>query len=140
MRLLLDTNVISELMARRPDPRVVTWIDSQDPMTVYLSVVTIGELRKGIEKLPPSPRRDTLHVWLVNDLLQRFTGRILVLDIDVMLAWGELTGRLERTGRPLPAVDALIAALALHHRCHLVTRNSADFAGTGVSLLDPWLA
>ena len=139
MKYLLDTNVVSELVARRPDPRVIQWIDSLDPNSVYLSVITIGELRKGVEKLPPSPRREALHVWLATDLLARFSGRILVLDVEAMLAWGALTGRLERVGRPLPAIDSLIAALALHHGCQLATRNEADFKDTGVATVNPWL-
>ena len=98
MRYLLDTNVISELVATRPNPRVVQWIDSLDPQSVYLSVVTIGELRKGVEKLPASRRKEQLHDWLNDDLLLRFSGRILVLDVDVTLTWGTLTGKLERTG------------------------------------------
>jgi predicted nucleic acid-binding protein len=138
MKYLLDTNVISELVAKSPHPRVVQWVDSLDPNSVYLSALTIGELRKGIEKLPDSSRRDTLRNWLHDELLVRFSGRILALDVGVMLTWGELTGRLERVGRPLPAMDLLIAALALHHKCSLVTRNEADFLETGVAILNPW--
>src|SRR3712207_5993490 len=109
MKYLLDTNVVSELIARRSDPRVVQWIDSLDQSSTYLSVITIGEIRKGVEKLPPSPLQEALQLWLKTDLLARFSGRILVLDVDAMLAWGALTGRLERVGRPLPAIDSLIA-------------------------------
>ena len=138
MRYLLDTNVISELIARRPNWQVVQWVDTLDADSVYLSVITIGELRKGIEKLTDSPRKDTLRAWLTDDLLVRFEGRVLPVDVDVMLAWGELTGRLERTGRPLPAIDSLIAAIAIHHGCSLVTRNEDDFKDTGVTALNPW--
>jgi tRNA(fMet)-specific endonuclease VapC len=138
MKYLLDTNVISELVAKRPDLGVVEWVDSLDPDTVFLSVITIGELRKRIEKLPDSPRRDTLRAWLVDDLLIRFSGHILSLDVEVMLTWGELTGRLDRAGRPLPAIDTLIAALALHHGCILATRNESDFQDIGVVIVNPW--
>ena len=138
MNYLLDTNVISELVARKPNPRVLEWIDSCDPNHIFISVITIGELRKGIEKLPASARKDALAEWLANDLVLRFSGRILTLDLDVMLAWGQLTGEFERAGRPLPAIDSLIAALALHHGITLVTRNVADFAHSGVVLLNPW--
>src|SRR5581483_8897683 len=127
MNYLLDTNVISELVAKHPNPRVLNWIDTLDPNHIFLSVITIGELRKGIEKLPASVRKDTLSDWLTTDLVLRFSGRILPLDIDVMLTWGQLTGQLERIGRALPAIDSLIAALALHHGYTLVTRNEADF-------------
>jgi tRNA(fMet)-specific endonuclease VapC len=138
MKYLLDTNVISELVAKQPDQRVIDWIDSLDPSSVYLSVITIGELRKGIERLPLSRRKDTLYAWLSDDLPVRFNGRILVVDIDVMLVWGELTGRLERVGKPLPAIDSLIAATALHHGCYLATRNENDFKETGVTIVNPW--
>src|SRR5215203_3635562 len=123
MRYLLDTNVISELVARQPNQHVIRWIDAQDVNSVYLSVITIGELRKGVEKLADSARKDQLGAWLIDDLLLRFDGHILSIDVGVMMVWGELTGRLERIGRPLPAIDSLIAALALHNNCTLVTRN-----------------
>jgi predicted nucleic acid-binding protein len=138
MKYLLDTNVIPELVARQPDPRVVQWLDSLDPNSIYLSVITIGELRKGIEKLPDSQRKETLSDWLSNDLLVRFSGRVLMLDVEVMLTWGALMGQLERQGRPLPAMDSLIAALARHHHCSLVTRNEGDFAATGITIVNPW--
>jgi toxin FitB len=138
MNYLLDTNVISELVAKQPNTRVLNWIDTLDANHVFLSVITIGELRKGIEKLPVSARKDTLSDWLTADLVLRFSGRILPLDIDVMLTWGQLTGQLERSGRPLPAIDSLIAALALHHNYTLATRNEADFKDTAVAVINPW--
>jgi toxin FitB len=138
MNQLLDTNVISELTAARPNPLVVQWIDDIDPDRVYLSVITIGEVHKGIEKLPDSRRKEMLRDWLHNDLLVRFSGRILAVDIDVMLIWGTLMAQREREGKRLPAMDALIAALALHHQCCLVTRNEDDFKETGVTILNPW--
>jgi tRNA(fMet)-specific endonuclease VapC len=138
MNYLLDTNVISELVAKHPNRRVLEWIDALDANHVFLSVITIGELRKGIEKLPNSTRKDALDDWLTTDLVLRFSGRILPLDIDVMLTWGQLTGQLERIGRPLPAIDSLIAALALHHGYTLVTRNEADFKDTGITVINPW--
>jgi toxin FitB len=138
MKYLLDTNIISELVARNPNSQVVAWIDALDTNSVYLSVVTIGEIRKGIEKLPDSSRKTSLNGWLNDDLLVRFAGRILALDVVVMLGWGELTGRLEGVGRTLPAIDSMIAALAIHHNCSLVTRNEEDFKGTGVNVINPW--
>lgn len=138
MKYLLDTNVISELVAKQPNPRVVDWIDALDPNTVYLSVITIGELRKGIEKLPDSKRKEMLRLWLNDDLLIRFSGRILVLDVPVMLTWGELVGQLERVEHPLPGLDSLIAALARYHGCTLATRNTDDFRTTGIVLINPW--
>jgi tRNA(fMet)-specific endonuclease VapC len=138
MKYLLDTNVISELVTTKPNLRVVNWIDSLDPDDVYLSVVTIGEIRKGIEKLPESKRKARLFTWLMDDLLLRFDGHILSLDVAVALAWGELTGRLARRGMLLSAVDSLIAAIALTHHCSLATRNESDFKATGIVVVNPW--
>lgn len=138
MRYLLDTNVISELIARHPSERVINWLDQLDPASVFLSVITIGELRKGIEKLADSSRKDQLLKWLADELSIRFKDRILALDVDVMLTWGEMVGRLERHGPPLAAIDSLIAAIALTHSCSLVTRNEADFRDTGLSVINPW--
>ncbi len=138
MKYLLDTNVISELVAKHPNPHVIQWVDSLDMDSIYLSVITIGELRRGIEKLSDSKRKETLRDWLNDDLLIRFSGRILVLDVAVMLTWGELTGRLERIGKPLSAIDSLIAALALHHNCTLLRRDEDDFKETGITIVNPW--
>ena len=138
MKYLLDTNAISELVARRPNKDVLIWLDALDPDDVYLSVITIGEIRKGVEKLPESSRKDSLRTWLNEDLLDRFSDRILVIDIDVMLHWGVLTGRLEQAGVPLPAMDSMVAALALIHQCTLVTRTIEHFKDTGVTLINPW--
>jgi tRNA(fMet)-specific endonuclease VapC len=138
MRYLLDTNVISELVAKQPNPRVIQWVDQLQPEEVYLSVITVGELSKGIEKLPSSKRKETLQNWLRDDLLLRFSERILPLDVAAMLTWGTLTGQLERIGKPLSAMDSLIAALAVHHNCTLVTRNIEHFKQTGVLLVNPW--
>lgn len=138
MSFLLDTCVISELTARRPARAVVEWVDAVEDGRLYLSAITIGEISRGIERLPDSARRRELRAWLEGELLSRFQGRILALDAPVMLTWGELTARLEAQGQALPAMDSLIAALALHHRLALVTRNEKDFAGTEVSLVNPW--
>ncbi len=138
MKYLLDTNVISELIAKHPNERVIEWLDQLDPDNIYLSVITIGELRKGIEKLSDSSRKDELRTWLTDELLIRFQDRILIVDVDVMLIWGELVGRLERNGRPLAAIDSIIAALALTHSCSLVTRNETDFKDTSLNITNPW--
>jgi len=138
MNYLLDTNVISELISKRPDKEVVEWLDHLDSNTIYLSVITIGEIRKGLEKLPPSKRRDRVKEWLEGDLLIRFQGRILEITTEVMLIWGELTGRLEKEGRPITAIDLLIAAIALQGNYRLVTRNEHDFQYTGVTIINPW--
>jgi toxin FitB len=138
MNYILATNVISELIARQPNQRVVDWVDSLDPETIYLSVITIGELRKGIEKLAPSHRKDELTLWLNGDLLRRFADKIVNITADVMLVWGELTGRLEAEGNPMPAIDSLIAASILEGKFTLVTRNEEDFRHAGIPIINPW--
>jgi tRNA(fMet)-specific endonuclease VapC len=138
MNYVLDTNVISELIAKQPNPRVIEWLDSLDPTTLYLTVITLGEIRKGIEKLPPSKRRDDVKEWLEADLLLRFQGKILEITTEVMLVWGELTGRLENEGKPLAAIDSLIAAIVLAGNYSLITRNDSDFQHTGITIINPW--
>jgi toxin FitB len=139
MNYLFDTNVISELIAKQPNQKVIDWIDRLDPNTVYLSVITIGEIRKGIEKLAPSQRRTTLTAWLTHDLLVRFDGRIAAITTDVILSWGKLVGHMENAGHPIAAIDSLIAATALAGNYRLVTRNIADFQHTGVTIINPWM-
>jgi predicted nucleic acid-binding protein len=137
MKFLLDTCVISELAAQQPDPGFVEWIDSIAEEKLYLSVITIGEIKKGIEKLPGSRRRSELTRWLEDELLVRFKDKILPIDVHVMLVWGELTANLEKQGRKMPAIDSLIAATAVQGKLDLVTRNEADFEHTGVSVFNP---
>ena len=138
MKYLLDTNVISELVAKRPAAAVLTWIDAIDPNSAYISVVTIGEISRGIEKLPDSSRKTELHRWLRDDLLLRFDQRVLSIDINVMLNWGGMVAKSERLGRPLPAMDSLVAALAVCNSCAIATRNAAHFGGLGVPVFNPW--
>jgi len=138
MRCLLDTCVISELIASRPDPHVVAWVNALDDEQTWLSVITLGEIKRGVARLPDSHRKERLARWLEEDLLARFHGRIADINADVMLAWGELAARLEKKGRTLPAMDSLIAAIALHGDFALVTRNERDFMDTGVQVVNPW--
>jgi len=138
MKYLLDTCVISELVVKKPNPGVLKWIDSIDPVSAYLSVITIGEIKKGIEKLPDSQRRTNLHAWLTEDLIARFSGHILPIDTGVVLIWGQLAGSLESEGKKMGAIDSLIAASAIFNHCSLVTRNEEDFKHTGISIINPW--
>ncbi|MBL8210433.1 MAG: type II toxin-antitoxin system VapC family toxin [Bryobacterales bacterium] len=136
---LLDTNAISEAVSIRPDPNVMAWMQSVDERLLFLSALTIGEIRKGIDGLSlPSKRRDQLEAWLDHDLLQRFAGRILSIDSTIAERWGALSADLKRRGVPMPVVDALVAATALHYDLTVVSRNVADFRNAGVSLINPW--
>ena len=103
-----------------------------------MSAITIGELRKGIEKVAPSRRKEQLSHWLASELLLRFADKIVPLTTDVMLVWGELTGRLEREGKPMPAIDSLIAASVVAGKFTLVTRNEDDFQHAGIPIVNPW--
>src|SRR5258707_10840178 len=123
---LLDTNIPSEIIRTRPDPKVNAWVLSQNDATLYLSVVTIGELRKGLTILPESNRRSQLQEWLDNDLLPLFTGRILPVTQAIADRWGILSGRRQMAGRPLSMADCLFAATALEHGLVLVTPNARD--------------
>ncbi|MDF5720885.1 MAG: type II toxin-antitoxin system VapC family toxin [Rhizonema sp. PD37] len=138
MKYLLDTCVISELVVKQPNEKVIQWIDNRDSKSVYLSVITIGEIRKVIVKLPDSKRRELLEIWLNDELLVRFRGNILTINADVMLTWGELIGRLELQGKKVAAMDSLIAAIALYGNFTLVTRNEDDFKNTGLNVVNPW--
>lgn len=138
MKYLFDTCVISELVSKQPSARVVEWVDSLDPDDVYLSVLTIGEIIKGIEKLPNSRRKTELHTWIKEDLLARFQGKIILIDTDVIVEWGILTAHVESAGKPMPAMDALIAATAKVNQLTLATRNVSDFDAAGMKVLNPW--
>ena len=138
MNYLLDTCVISELVARQPSEAVVAWVDSIEEERLHLSVVTIGEIQKGITKLPASPRKAVLEDWLKDDLLVRFGNRIVPIDTGTMLRWGQLTGDLGLSGKAMSAIDSLLAAVALHGDFTLVTRNEDDFRHSTVSIVNPW--
>jgi tRNA(fMet)-specific endonuclease VapC len=138
MKYLLDTCVISELFAKNPNPKVVNFIDSLDSDDVFLSVITIGEIAKGVEKLPKSKRKQELHTWLRENLIVRFDRRIIPLETEVMMDWGIMVARLETAGITLPAIDSLIAATTSTHTLTLVTRNVGDFSGTGIEIVNPW--
>ncbi len=136
---LLDTNVISELVKPKPDLSVAKWIDASDENYLCLSVLTFGEIRKGIASLPiASARRAFLETWLDRDLALRFAGRILAIDQTIADRWGGITAKSLAAKFPLPTVDGLLAATALQHNLTLVTRNTRVVAITGVPVFNPW--
>jgi len=133
---LLDTNVLSELRRKTPDAAVLEWFARRPASTLFLSVLTFGELRKGIEGVADARRRMALADWLETDLPAFFAGRILPVDAQVADRWGRL---LSAAGRPLPAIDSLLAASAAQHGLSMVTRNSRDFADLGLDVINPWV-
>ena len=137
---LLDTNCISELVRPKPDPRVTEWMEAVDEALLYLSVLTLGEIRKGVAALAQGKRRTNLETWLEVDLQARFSGRIALIDAEIADRWGLLASEAKRKGRALSVIDGLIAATALHHNFTIISRNASDFAPTQVQVLNPWEA
>jgi toxin FitB len=135
---LLDTNFVSELVRVRPEPRVMKWMDAADEGLLYLSVLTLGEIRKGLAALIQGRRRTRLETWLEVDLRARFSGRVLPIDEQVADRWGLLAAQAKRKGIALPIVDGLLAATALHYNLTVVSRNSSDFTSAQVSFVNPW--
>ena len=140
MNYLLDTCVISELIKPKAERRVLAWIDTVPEDRLHLSVLTLGELHKGIARLDAGERRRRLEKWLSDDVRMRFEGRIVALDEETLALWGRLMGEGERRGRTWPLMDSLLAASAIAGQMTLVTRNLADVQDMGVTLFDPWQA
>ena len=138
MSWLLDTPVLSELIRATPKESVIDWLQAQDENDLFLSVLTLGELEKGIAKLSDSRRKTTLRKWVRTNLMARFETRVLVIDHNVASRWGTLVGTSERKGRPLPVIDSLIAATAIAHELTVVSRNAKDFERCGIPCLNPW--
>ncbi len=138
---LLDTNVLSELTRAKPEPRVAAWLQNAAADELHVSVLTLGEIRKGIALLPAGQqRRDQFEQWLKTVLLSWFVGRVLSIDQPVAERWGTLTASAKLAGTPIAVVDGLLAATALHHNLTVVTRNTRHFDGAGASLFNPWEA
>jgi predicted nucleic acid-binding protein len=135
---LLDTNCISEVVRTKPEPRVLEWMQAADESLLYLSVLTLGEIRKGVAGLPQGRRRTHLETWLEVDLQARFSGRILPIDRPIADRWGMLAAEAKRKGKALSATDGLLAATALQHNLTIVSRNVSDFMHTHAALLNPW--
>jgi predicted nucleic acid-binding protein len=138
VRLLLDTNVLSEVTKPAPDSRVLEWLDQLDEDRSFISVVSIAEIRRGVALMDEGRKREALAEWLAQDLPQRFEQRVLHIDEPIALAWGDLMALAKRRG--LSSMDGLIAATAVAHNLTLATRNTRDFEGFGFELLDPWTA
>jgi predicted nucleic acid-binding protein len=138
VKYLLDTCLVSELVKKEPNLAVVSWLDEQDEQKLFLSVLNLGELQKGISKLPDSTKKEELQAWVALDLVERFTGRILELDLETALCWGRLQGEAEQAGEKLPVMDSLIAATAAAHGLIVVTRNVRDIERCGVRVCNPW--
>lgn len=138
MSFLLDTCVISEFAKPKPNGRIVAWLKRQPERSLYLSTVTVGEIQYGISRLPLSKRREALQAWLETDLMQRFQRRIVGIDVSVARQWGRVRAQGQRTGRPMPVVDSLIAAVAIVYDMTIVTRNAGDIERSGARWLDPW--
>lgn len=135
MGYLIDTNVLSELRRKQPDPHVVAWLQARPRQSLFLSVLTLGEIRKGLERVAEPDRRQSLLDWLEVELPNYFVGRVYGIDAHTADRWGRL---MAQAGRPLPAIDGLLAATALQHDLTLVTHNTKDFAGLEVRLINPW--
>ena len=135
MSYLLDTNILSETVRRNPNKSVITWLDQLPGDVLYVSVLTLGEIRKGIETLADGKRREKLRLWLEHELPAWFVGRVLPVDLAVADRWGRL---LAEIARPVPTTDSLLAATALHHELRLVTRNSGDFEYPGLEVINPF--
>lgn len=137
MNFLLDTNVISEPKQKKPNKRVLEWLDAQDESELYLSVLTIGEIKKGITRLESGRKKAELEKWL-EKLRMRFSRRILPLSEKTSLIWGKMYGEFERKGISRPAFDSLLEATALEHEMIFVTRNVKNFQDSQVTILNPW--
>lgn len=138
MNYLIDTNVLSEATRPQPDARVAAWLRARPAVTLFISVISVAEIRKGILLLPEGKKRAKLEIWLESGLLPAFAGRVIPLGETEMNEWAALQAVAEKCGHRLPVVDSLIAATARCHGLTLATRNLHDFRHCGIPVLDPW--
>jgi predicted nucleic acid-binding protein len=139
VKYLLDTCVISEIIRPKPSDKVISWMKNINEDSLYLSVLTLGEIEKGIEKSTNLTRKRSLQLWVEEDLKKRFEGRIIPVDLSVAVRWGAIEGAVELLGKPMPTIDGLIAVSGLVHNCIVVTRNVSDMQQSSVELFNPWL-
>ncbi|MDR3674860.1 MAG: type II toxin-antitoxin system VapC family toxin [Acidobacteriota bacterium] len=137
MRVLLDTCVLSELRHPKGHDGVRQAVDALNEEDLFVSVITIGEILKGISLLRESPKKRTLATW-VETLERDYADRLLPINLEICRLWGELAATAQKAGRVVPATDGLIAATALRHGLRVMTRNTADFEPTGVLIINPW--
>ena len=138
MNFLLDTNILSEVRRPEPDRGVLDWLDRLDEDRVFVSVVSLAEIRRGVALMEKGRRRDALALWLARDLPDRFAGRILAIDQETAFAWGDLMAEAKRRGIGLSSMDGMLAATACVLKLTLATRNTKDFRDLGIALFDPW--
>lgn len=139
MKYLLDTCIISEIIKPKPNKNVISWMKNVNEDSLYLSVLTLGEIEKGIEKAKDLTRKRNLQLWVEEDLKKRFEGRIIPIDLSVAVKWGAIQGAIELIDRPMPAIDGLIAVSGLVNNCIVVTRNTSDMEQSSVELFNPWV-
>lgn len=138
MKFLLDTCVISELIKKKPDSKVIIWISDCPEDSFYLSVLTIGEIQKGISKLSDKNRKKRIQNWLDKDLKNRFADRIIPITLEIALTWGEILAESESKGISIPSIDSMIGATAVAQNLYVVTRNEKDIKKTGARVINPW--
>ena len=138
MKYLLDTNIISELISIKPNQSVIDFLSSIDENDTYLSVITIGEIKAGIENVKSLDKKEKLAKWLYEELLKRFENRIIDIDVNVMITWAKISQNLKNIGKPLPIMDLLIASSCIYNEFVLVTRNEKDFKNLELKILNPF--
>jgi predicted nucleic acid-binding protein len=138
LKYLLDTCVISALIKPHQNEKVVKWIQEKEEDDLFLSVLTIGEIHKGIAKLPESKKKRSLSKWVEEDLKKRFSGRVLDITEEIAIQWGEIQGESEKKGKKMPVIDSLIAAAAIKEDLTVVTRNTKDMENSGCKIINPW--
>jgi toxin FitB len=138
MKYLLDTCVLSELIKKHPNPKVIKWVSKTDENNLFISVLTIGEIHKGIEKLPNSKKKDELHLWVNYDLKERFRNRIINFDLQSATVWGQIQAHSELSGKAIPAIDGQIVATGISYDLTIITRNTKDMEISGAILQNPW--
>lgn len=138
MNYLLDTCVLSELIKKNPSAKVVKWVSKTEETHLFISVLTIGEIHKGIEKLPESKKKEKLHKWVNYDLKERFKNRIIDFDLQTATVWGKIQAQSELSGKGMPTIDGQIVATGISYELTVVTRNITDMEISGATLLNPW--